>query len=75
MEAQPIYKNGKPQPYTQTSKADPFDIAHLPTRQVAVLTSQELDKLYRQLVGTIRLVASLQGCEVTIDKRRANVVE
>ena len=70
MEAQPIYKNGKPEPYTQTSNADPFDIADLPAKEVAVLTHDQLEKLWRQLLGTIKLVGALRGYDVTIVKRR-----
>lgn len=61
MDTHPIYK---------TSKADPFDIAELPARNVAVLTDDQLEKLWRQLIGTIRLVGALRGYDVTIVKRR-----
>lgn len=55
-------------PYQTT--ADPFNLAEWPVDHIAVLTGQELEKLYRQLLGTIHLVSSLQGCKLEVKKTR-----
>jgi hypothetical protein len=70
MESKPIYHNGEEVPYSPTTTADIFSLADIPTDDALELTAEEMDKLYRQLLGTLRLVATLQGYNLTVIKRQ-----